>query len=74
MYRPKGAIGESKPADSEVTELVERLRLDIIRQIGESGVEKCPTSDAKIVVNEYKQQTVAGTNYFVGLVIFSFFF
>lgn len=67
-------MGEAKPVDNDVTELVERLRSDILKKICESGVEKCPSSDAKIVVNNYKTQVVSGTNYFVGLVlIFGYF-
>lgn len=54
-----------KPVDNEVTELIERLRPEIIRKICDSGVEKCPSTDAKIVVNNYKTQVVGGLNYFV---------
>lgn len=68
-----GGLGESKPVDKGVTELVERLKPDIIKKICDSGVEKCPSADAQIVVNSYKTQTVAGTNYFVGLVAINSF-
>lgn len=63
-----GGLGESKPVDNDVTELVERLKPEIIKKICDSGADKCPSTDAKIVVTSYKTQTVAGTNYFVGLV------
>ncbi|KAG4073285.1 hypothetical protein HA402_008631 [Bradysia odoriphaga] len=64
----KGGLGAYKPVDAEVTELIERQRANIIKKICDSG-STCPSADAKIVINSYKTQTVAGTNYFVGLTI-----
>ncbi|XP_037041013.1 cystatin-A2-like isoform X3 [Bradysia coprophila] len=64
----RGGLGASKPVDAEVTELIERQKENIIKKICDSG-SSCPTSDAKIVINSYKKQTVSGSNYFVGLTI-----
>ncbi|XP_037041011.1 cystatin-A2-like isoform X1 [Bradysia coprophila] len=63
-----GGLGASKPVDADVTEVIERQRDSIIKKICDSG-STCPSADAKIVINSYKTQTVAGTNYFVGLTI-----
>lgn len=58
-------MGESKPADNDVNELVERLKPDIIKKVCESVEGNCPSTDSEIVVKTYKTQTVAGTNYFI---------
>lgn len=55
-----------------IAELVYRLRPDIIKKLCESGVKlpECSLEDSLVsfLINEYKEQTVDGTNYFVRLV------
>lgn len=68
-----GGLGESKDADDDVNQLVDRLKSEILKKICDHVKENCPPSDAKIVVNNFKTQVVAGRNYFIRSVFFVIF-
>lgn len=67
-------MDESKREDNDVTELVQRLKPDILKTICENGVEKCPSDDVEIEIKYYQTQSVSGTNYFIRLAPIGFLF
>ncbi|XP_048743888.1 cystatin-A-like [Ostrea edulis] len=59
---PLGGLGKTKPATPEIQELVDSMRGDILRKLppGYAGGQ-----DLLLNAHSYRQQVVAGMNYFI---------